>query len=318
MDQEKFLFLRNCLVAFVIIVLFFTVVVPKYKEFDAFITAKTKEFLALLFEASVSIGKKPHGVMENYTEAEQSAMVDSFGKRFLTLSTNEQLRRLLKSGDSILQLIPRDINIRRKVAFLFYMNGEFEKAIENYNFVLDIVPKRKRLFRKLRRDENYRNIKRVLLELAALYYDLDEKEKMIEYYKQFLRVAFREDVYNQYISGGLNEKNIRYGIFSRFGGVGLFSYKKSIEELEKYLKDFPEQKDVILLLAKNNFEVVNLFFDSAPDDYLDYINDAQKYLELSLDLVSENQKAAIHKELSQLQMLKDKYLAQQRSAESEN
>ena len=317
MGKEKFIFLMKCLAVLVIIILFFTVVVPKYKQLDNFITAKTKEVLSLIFQTTISVGKKSHEYSKNYTRVELAAAVASFGRKFLTFSSDTQLKRLLKRGDSILQMAPLNINIRQKVAFLFYMDGQFEKAIEYYDFVLDTVPKRKRLFKKLRENEDYRSIKRALLELAALYYDLDEKEKMIDYYKQFLRVAFRNEIYREYISEGINEKNARYAIFADFGGSGLFSYKKSIKELEKYLKDFPEEKDVILILAKNNFEVVNLFFDSAPDDYLDYVNNAQKYLELSLDFASEHRKAAINMDLSQLLKLRDKYLERKQSEESE-
>ncbi len=318
MDQEKFIFLIKCLAALVIIIFFFTVVVPKYKQLDNFVTAKIEEFLSLLFQTTVSVRDRAHDYAENYTKAELVTMVASFGRKFLTISTDAQLKRIIKTGDSILLLMPKDINIRQKVAFLFYLNGEFEKAIEHYEFILDNVPRRKRLFSKLRDNADYRSIKRALLELAALYYDLDEKEKMIDYYKQFLRVAFRDEIYREYISKGIDEKSARYGIFANFGGAGLFSYKKSIQELEKYLKDFPEEKDVILDLAKNNFEVVNLFFDAAPDNYLDYLNNAQKYLELSLDLVSEHRKAAINRDLSQLQKLKDEYLAQDQSVETGN
>lgn len=190
------------------------------------------------------------------------------------------------------------------------MDGQFEKAIENYELVLLNVPRRKLLFEKLQDNADYRSIKRTLLELAALHYDLNQKEKMFDYYKQFLRVAFRDEIYRKYISGGIIEKNTHYEIFVNFSGAGFFSYKKSIKELEKYLKTYPEEKEVIVDLAKNNFELINLFFDSAPEDYIDYLNNAQKYLELSLEFASEDKKTSINRDLLQLGKLKDKYLSQ--------
>ncbi|MCG2712551.1 MAG: hypothetical protein L6416_09550 [Candidatus Omnitrophica bacterium] len=317
MDKEKFIFLIKCLAALVIIIFFFTVIVPKYKQLNDFITARTEEFLSLIFQTTVSLGKKTNEYQENYIKDEFASFVASFGREFLTFSTNDQLKKLIIKGESILGMAPLNINIRQKTAFLLYMDGQFEKAIENYEFVLDNIPRRKRTFKKLSQHTDYRSIKRVLLELAALYYDLDKKEKMINYYKQFLRTAFRDEIYRHHISGGITEKKADYGIFANFGGAGLFSYKKSIKELEKYLKAYPEEKDVILILAKNNYEVVNLFFDFAPDDYLDYVNNAQKYLELSLDFAPEQRKAAINNDLSQLQKLKDKYLERKQSVESE-
>lgn len=85
MDQEKFIFLIKCLAALVIIVLFFTVIVPKYKQLDEFITAKTEEFLSLIFQTTVSAGKKSHENNEDYTKAELASVIASFGRIFLPL-----------------------------------------------------------------------------------------------------------------------------------------------------------------------------------------------------------------------------------------
>ena len=58
MDQEKFMLLLKCFAALVIIILLFTVVIPKYKQIDAFITSKTEEFLGMIFRTSATVWKR--------------------------------------------------------------------------------------------------------------------------------------------------------------------------------------------------------------------------------------------------------------------
>ncbi|MCK4994354.1 MAG: hypothetical protein KAS13_04815 [Candidatus Omnitrophica bacterium] len=316
MDQEKFIFLLRCLAVLVVILLFFTFVVPKYKQLNKFIDEKVEEFVSLIFETSSAVRDKSANIGKGYTQSELALAVDSFSKKFMSFNKTIELKRLINTSKSILQLIPLNLNIRQKHAFLFYMDAQYEKAIENYEFILENVPKRRRTFKKLRDNPDYNSVKRALLELAALHYDIDEKELMIDYYKQFLRLAFRYEVYCEYISGGINEKNVRFGIFSNFSGAGFFSYKKSIDELEKYLIEYPEEKEVIVDLGRNNFEVVNLFFDNSPSDYLNYLNNAQKYLKLNLIFASERRKTEINNDLAQIVRLEGEYVEKNQTGES--
>lgn len=308
MDQDKFVFLLKCLALIICVVLFFTVVVPKYKQLDKFIDTITREFLGLIFQTTVAVGDKSNNYGKTYTEAELEHGVTNFGKKFMTFNTRYELKRLIKTCKSILQIIPMNLELRQKFAFLHYMDGQFDEAIKNYDFILERMPKRKRSFKKLKNNPDHKSIKRTLLELAALYYDKEDNEKMMDYYKQYLRVAYDDETYREYIADGINEKRARYEIFSNLGGLGFFSYKKSIAELEKYLKSYPDEKKLLEILARNNFEVANLFFDNPPNDYLKYLADAQKYLNMTIEFASDFRKEAINKDLEQLEKLKNKYL----------
>ncbi len=315
MDQDKFIFILKCIGVLLIVIFFFTIILPKYKQMDDFITKKTQEFLNLIFQVTESVEKKSNNYSKSYSEVELDSKVKSLAIRCMTFSSDAELKKLIKASASIQQIMPLNLNIRQKSGYLLYMNKEFEKAMGNYEFILENVPKRKQTYRKLYNNSDYKIIKRALLELAAMHYDRKAKEKMMNYYKQFLRVAYPDEIYRQLISDGLTEKNVRFGIFSNFGGAGFFSYIKANEEMEKYLIVYPDDKKAIIVLAKNNFEIVNLFFDDAPENYLEYVDKAEKYLKLELVAATDYRKTAIDSDLIQLQKLRDEYLERMQAAD---
>jgi len=310
MDKETFIFILKIIAAVVTIILFFTAVLPKLKQLDKSFTDGVREFFSMLFKTTVYIEKKSHGEGLSYSEAEYAMAVETFNKRVLLVRDEKKLSRLIKNGESLLLSQPRDASIRSKVALLYYLNGQFQEAKENYKLVTDAIPEWKRTFRRLKDNPEYSTIKDVFLELAALSYDMKNIEGMLDYYKEYLRISNPDKEFKEIVAGGIDQRQARLVVFSNLTGSGMLGYKKAIAELEDYLNDYPDDKKAIADIAVAYYEFINLFLDNPPDDFSVYVDKAEHYLSLALDDADVYQKTVVNRNLGQLGRIKEKLLSQ--------
>ncbi|MFH2145566.1 MAG: hypothetical protein ABII75_06010 [Candidatus Omnitrophota bacterium] len=187
-----------------------------------------------------------------------NAKQKEFNQLFFIGSTESELAEAIKVGSEQLKYIPSNLELRGKLAFLYYIKGNRVQSQKHYRKVLGKFRWMKREFENLKQHKNYQSIKRTLLGLSALYMEEDFDE-MADYYKQYLKVSFRKEIYEKMMNEGWDDYNIKMGIIAELAGEGIFSYQKAIELLEKLKTEYPEHTEkIVYKLSVYNYELINL------------------------------------------------------------
>ncbi|MFH1063249.1 MAG: tetratricopeptide repeat protein [Candidatus Omnitrophota bacterium] len=305
-DKDTGIFIAKIIAGVIALVVLFTVIIPRWQEIDKAFNDRMRGFINLMFDTGSSFKKSGTREENEYLTGDFNNEKNVFTKQFLNIRTGEEVERTLKSGQALLYMSPSKIEIARGVAFLYYISNDYEKADEYYQIVLADYPKQKRRFKYLKGDDS-RTIKRALVELAALSYEQDDIAKMLDYYKQYLRASHRDDVFREMTARNIDAQTARYEIFNAIAGDGFLTYKKSIEQLEAFSRDFPEDKDVLYKLGLYNFDVVNLYEQDDFASIQQNFYDAGMYFYKVLDYSDDFRKKTILRNLEKLDQIKNKY-----------
>lgn len=304
-DKGVVLLVAKVLAAIVAIVLFFTVIIPRFNELNEIINVKTKAFLELFLAGTMSISQKDRVKKHDFVvdDIEESEKV--FSRRFTSGFSDADIEHAIGAGEFLLKVNSASIEIRSRLAFLYYLRGDYGEAKDNYMRVLKSVSGRKRIFKYLKKSKKYHSFKRSLLGLAAVYYEQGKFGKMVDYYTKFLRATQRDDIFREISKGGIKEERAKVDIFSKISGEGLLSYRKSIEVLEELQRIYPNNNRIIYELGIKNFELVNLIFGRKDIVINGNLYDAEKYLQKSLEFVPEYEQKVIQGYLEQLEKIKE-------------
>ena len=82
---------------------------------------------------------------------------------------------------------------------------------------------------------------------------------MMRYYLDYLRTAYRRNIFDERVREGLKEKDVKLDIFYEMAGDGLFSYQKAINSLDdfKAVGGFTSPR-LLYELGVDCFEMANL------------------------------------------------------------
>ncbi|MBU1044334.1 MAG: tetratricopeptide repeat protein [Candidatus Omnitrophica bacterium] len=305
-DKEIGIFFVKIIAGIIALILLFTVIIPKWQEIDNAFNEKIRSFVGLIFDTSSSFKKSASKEENDYLASGFNETKNFFIKKFLNIKTPDEINKTISLGKDIVLMAPDKVEIIRDIAFLYYIKKDYVNALANYQIVLKNYSKRKRVFNKLKGADS-RSVKRALADIAAVYYAQGEMDKMLDYYKQYLRASQRDDVYRDLLNQGVDEKTARYGIFTAMAGDGYLSYEKAIEELGKLGKEYPSDDEIFYQLGLYNFDVVNLFgqddFKSIENNYYD----AKIYFYKVLNKSDEFRQQTININLAKLEKIKAKY-----------
>lgn len=305
-DKDKGIFIAKIIAAIIGLIFLFAVIIPQWQKIDNAFNNNIRKFIGLIFNTGSSFKKTGDKEENNYLSTDFNNSINIFTKQFINIRTPEEIEKTLKIGEALLSAAPAKIDIARRMAFLYYISNDYEKADEYYQMVLADYPKRKRNFKHLK-DEDSRSIKRALVESAALAYEQDDTDRMVDYYKQYLRASHRDDVFRELIADGIDVQTARYGIFSAIAGDGFLSYEKAIKQLEEFSREYPEHEDVFYKLGLYNFEVVNLYAQEDFASIQQNFYDAGIYFYMVLDKSDDFRKQTIISNLEKLDKIKNKY-----------
>jgi tetratricopeptide (TPR) repeat protein len=246
------------------------------------------------------------------TNEEIKSNLETFKELFLNGFTDDELKEAIRIGEYLLQNQPQDNQIRRKVAFLYFVKGDYNKALEYYDTVLESYPKKDRLYEKLKFDfTKSSEIKIMLLELAAIYNDKREFDKMIDYYKQYLRADMPEtsDYYKENIAKLSKVPDARVEVLTwlRLRGEGFFVSKTTIRSLEELLEDYPDNSEALYQLGVSNFVIASRLKDKSIDGLDRYIVDSEKFLTKALEFSPQDKYRDIFLSLGRLYKLRGDY-----------
>ena len=258
LDKDTGIFIAKIVMGLIVLILLFTVIIPKWKEIDNVLNENLRRWVGIIFNTSSSFKKNLAKEKNKYLVSDFYEFKNNFIKQFLEIKTPVEIKHTISLGNKLRSLDPKDIEIIRDIAFLYYINEDYDKAIECYETVLRNYPKWRRRFKHLK-GKNSRSVKRALVELAAVYYEQGDTNKMFEYYKQYLRASLHNDFYQETVSHGIDEQTAKFNIFKAISGEGYLSYKKAIALLEIYASEYPSDNDIYYYLGLYNFDLVNLF-----------------------------------------------------------
>jgi tetratricopeptide (TPR) repeat protein len=300
-DKNDIKFWLKIVSAGIIIILFFTVIIPKWQQINKAFDMQIKRFVGLIFQTSESF---THERPSNYLIDELKQMERDFKAQFVTISSKKQIKFAIINGENLLDADPENKSILRKLAFLYYVSRDYETAQKYYEKILDSYPKRKRTFENLK-GEDSRTVKNTLIELAALNYELGNTRIMIDLYEQYLRASNRKSVYKDLADSGIDQKRARFEVFSNMASDSLLYYIKAIEMLEDYGKSYPED-DLFFRLGTLNYNIVSIYAQDDFTEIQEYFYNAEYYFKMIIDTSDEYRKKLIIENLEKLEEIKRK------------
>jgi len=307
MNKKNVFIILAAIIIIVGIVIVNNMLRERAEDANVNIGSDIEQFSRFFIKGSTRILKKTQDDILKNIETPLDNSWPQFNELFFIGHTKQGLNTALRIGTDLIERKPRNIELKRKVAFLCYLDGQYDKAIEYYKLVLKKYPKRRRTFKGLSKAKGFFTVKRALLELAAVYSDKNEFKEMQQFYRQYLKVSQREDIFKKLIEQESDELKIKLDIIYELAGEGIFSYKKAVELLKQLHRQYPLNNEIIYRLGVNSFEIINMFkaYDIKQDE--EYIACAQQYLEQSLEGSYPDRKRTILLKLGQIYKIQEKY-----------
>ncbi|MBI4845445.1 MAG: hypothetical protein HY810_03105 [Candidatus Omnitrophica bacterium] len=297
MDKDEIFLTLKYIVIGIAIIAAFIIFYPKCKAFNENITKKIKEFVSELLEGTIKAVKVAPQAREKFITAEVHDSEKIFTAKFLTGIAEPDFAKAFYSGESLLKIVPERIDIKRRLAFLYFFSGDLIKAEEYYCSILDTVPKRKRTFESLKSNKDYYTYKRLFLEMSALCCEKSDFDGMSDYYKQYLRICHRKDVFAQMSENALEQQEVEISVYSNLAGEGLCSYIESLEGLKQLDSKYPNNVRIAFLLGFNTFEFYNLLLSEWKDTYKHLLIESKMYFEKAAQIDPEYEQQTILKNL---------------------
>ncbi|MBU4304219.1 MAG: tetratricopeptide repeat protein [Candidatus Omnitrophica bacterium] len=309
LDKHEIFFIAKRVVAVIVISVILVITVPRILRFNEVFTLRIKEFIAQFFLSTVSIIEKGPQEKNKYIveDIKQNEMI--FTRNFLTGIHDDDLYVALRCGEFLIGVSPHKIELLRRMGFLYYLKGDFEKAKGYYRKVVDEVSSRDMTFVRIRKIGDTFSLRRSLLELAALYSEEDDTKQMMDYYKKYIKVSFPEAVFLEMSNEGFDAQKVKLDIYSGLCGDGNFSYRKAIERLEQFRNENPTNTLVIYALGKANFGLINLLSFENATLFQGYLSDAESYFKRSLERNPDYEAVEIRKDLEKIEVIKIKFKA---------
>jgi len=287
------------------------VLIPRWHEFNDFVNYKLSYYVRNFFEGSLSFAKKAPNRKNEYIDLNYAQSKAMFHKTFTNSYTADDITKTIRSGENLRKFYPDNIDLVHKLAFLTFLQHEYDAAKEYYKEILGAIPRRKMTFEYARTLEDYHALKRTLIEMAALYYEEGSLDKMVFHYKQFLRVTNTKEVYKEIIKQKFTERTVRFEVYSNIAGNGMLSYEKAIEGLEALRLEYPDDAEIAYRLGMLHLDIINVFSHIKEDAIWGNFESAYILLGKALHAADEDDRILIEKNLKQLSKLKEELILKQ-------
>lgn len=153
-DRDTAVFFAKIIAGIIALILLFTVIIPKWEEIDSAFNENLRRWISIFFDTGSSYKKSSTKEDNDYLISDFVQSKNNYIKQFLNIKTPEEIDRTISLGNTLLSMAPDKIEIVRDNAFLYYSSGDYDKAIEYYEAVLEKYPKRKRRFKFLKGAES--------------------------------------------------------------------------------------------------------------------------------------------------------------------
>ncbi|MFH1459209.1 MAG: hypothetical protein ABIG64_02380 [Candidatus Omnitrophota bacterium] len=281
--------------------------IPAIKAFDQFFTLKIKSFLSLFFEGAGAVKKQIKGKQNEYLETDYEINYREFRQGFMRGITDDDLTKAIGRGNFLIAKDYQNLQIRRKLAFLYYLENDYAKSKEHYYWILKRFSENKLKFENIRSHEYVYSIKRCLLELAALSYEGDNVDQAFSFYWQFKRADYPEDTFYELRNQNLSSQDILVEIFTMISREGGFSLKKSIQGLELLNLKYPDDPRIISALIFEYLEIIEFLGEERILLAWEYIQNLAILAEAIPSFKDEELKNELQERIEILPQIKEKY-----------
>ncbi|MCM8812349.1 MAG: hypothetical protein NC924_00245 [Candidatus Omnitrophica bacterium] len=228
---------------------------PRAEQYLWETTEESKSHLRSFFHGLLSIAhtdrSRPPAASEKH-----AATYETFQNSFYYGETGPQLSEAIRQAKLLLAANPSDVELKRKLAFLLFINRDYVAARRFYNQILRTFFLTHKKFATLSDDPDSYQIRRSIIELTALHAEHGNEKNFLYHYERTVRATIPGDDYRTRNAG--SAVAARIDIAAQLSGEGIYSCQKSIEQLRAILQKHPHHPDAFYHLGLKYVELAHL------------------------------------------------------------